>query len=89
MIQNLSDLQKLLKLLRKQGVINFKMGEIELKLGDLPREYPSVSEQEPELVDPSENPWAAFPTGMLTETQAMHYANGGIPENDPELVGRT
>jgi hypothetical protein len=35
-----------------------------------------------------EDPYANFPTGMLTEAQAMHYAMGGVPENDPELVGK-
>jgi hypothetical protein len=83
MIQNLKDLEKLLKLLRKQGVIDFKHGEIALKLGDLPIERQAVVEDEI-----SEDPYANFPTGMLTEAQAMHYAMGGVPENDPELVGK-
>jgi len=83
MIANLSDLQKLLKLLRKQGVSTFKMGEIELKLGDLPIERTHQVEQDTEI--DTVNPYDEFPTGMLTETQAIHYANGGIPENDPEL----
>jgi hypothetical protein len=84
MVTSLKDLEKLLKLLRKQGVVDFKHGDIELKLGDLPVERSQTQDTEDEL----DNPYAAFPTGMLTETQAMHYANGGIPENDPELVGR-
>lgn len=82
MIANLSDLQKLLKLLRKQGVTEFKSQEIELKLGDLPVER-TVAVEEDEYL---ENPYKDFPTGMLTETQAMHYASGGVPENDPELA---
>lgn len=84
MIANLSDLQKLLKLLRKQGVQTFKMGEIELKLGDLPIERASVN-QDQDNEDDLSNPYGGFPEGILTETQAIHYANGGIPENDPEL----
>lgn len=83
MINNLNELQKLLKLLRKQGVQEFKMGGIELKLGDLPVERQAVVEDEI-----PEDPYANFPTGMLTEAQAMHYAMGGVPENDPELVGK-
>lgn len=85
MVQNLKDLEKLLKLLRKQGVVDFKHGEISLKLGDLPLERPTAVSED-ELID--ENPYKDFPTGMLTETQAMHYAMGGVPENDPELVGK-
>jgi len=81
MIANLSDLQKLLKLLRKQGVSSFKMGDIDLKLGDLPIERNQSVQDEEDL----DNPYKDFPTGMLTEAQAIHYASGGIPENDPEL----
>lgn len=90
MIQNLKDLEKLLKLLRKQGVITFKMGEIDLKLGDLPVNRPfQESETAPEVdTDPIDDPYANFPAGMLTDAQAAHYASGGFPENDPELVGR-
>lgn len=84
MVTTLKDLERLLKLLRKQGVQDFKMGEIALTLGDLPTEAQSVR-QEDEIDD---NPYRDFPTGMLTEAQAMHYANGGFPENDPELIGR-
>ena len=80
MIQNIKDLEKLLRLLRKQGVQDFEMGDIKLKLGELPQERVAAQEQE---ID--DNPYKDFPTGMLTETQAMHYANGGVPENDPEL----
>ena len=82
MISNLSDLQKLLKLLRKQGVTEFKSSDLELRLGDLPVERTQAVEED-ELLD---NPYRDFPTGMLTETQAMHYASGGVPENDPELA---
>ncbi len=84
MISNLKDLEKLLKLLRKQGVQDFKMGDIALKLGDLPVER-SQSIQEDEVI---EDPYANFPTGMLTDEQAIHYANGGVPENDPVLMGK-
>lgn len=84
MISTLNDLQKLLRILRKQGVQEFKMGDIQLKLGDLPFERVNA-DPEPESDQPE---WKDFPTGMLTEAQAIHYASGGTPENDPELVGR-
>lgn len=80
MIQNLKDLEKLLKLLRKQGVIDFKHGEISLKLGDLPYEQKTVQLEEEELV----NPYANFPEGMLTPQQLMFYSSGGSPDDDPE-----
>jgi hypothetical protein len=81
-IASLKDLEKLLKLLRKQGVIDFKHGEIALKLGDLPLDREASSVQDTEII---EDAYAGFPTGMLTEAQAIHYASGGTPENDPEL----
>jgi hypothetical protein len=84
LIQNIKDLEKLIKLLRRQGVQDFKMGDIALKLGDLPIERQSI-QVEDEIQD---DPYANFPTGMLTEAQAMHYAMGGVPENDPELIGK-
>lgn len=80
MIQNLKDLEKLLKLLRKQGVVDFKHGEISLKLGDPPYEQKAVHIEEEDMMDPYLN----FPDGMLTPDQMIHYANGGLPENDPE-----
>lgn len=81
MIQNLKDLEKLLKLLRKQGVQDFKMGEIALKLGDLPAEAGTAQVQEGEVLD---DPYANFPPGMLTPEQLAFYSAGGSPENDPE-----
>lgn len=81
MIQNLKDLEKLLKLLRKQGIQDFKMGEIALKLGDLPIESGSTQEQQGEIID---DPYANFPPGALTPEQLMFYSAGGKPEDDPE-----
>lgn len=36
MIESLKDLEKLLKLCRKQGVTEIKLSTVELKLGDMP-----------------------------------------------------
>jgi len=81
LIQNLKDLEKLIKLLRKQGVETFKMGDIDLKLGSLPQERVVV--QQEDEVDP-ENPYSNFPDGMLTPEQLMFYSAGGHPDDDPE-----
>lgn len=81
MIQNLKDLEKLLKLLRRQGVQEFKHGEISLKLGDLPAEPGTIQVQE-EI--PSDNPYVNFPQGMLSPEQLAFYSAGGRPEDDPE-----
>lgn len=85
MIQNLKDLEKLLKLLRKQGVEDFKMGDISLKLGDLPSE---TSRQVQEEI-PSDNPFVNFPDGMLTPEQLVFYSAGGHPDDDPENQAET
>jgi len=78
MIASLKDLEKLLKLCRKQGVTEIKLGEVELKLGDLPKN--DVMEHDPA------NPYANFPEGELTPDQLAFYSAGGIPENDPENI---
>lgn len=79
MIENLKDLERLLKLCRKQGVTDIKLGTVELKLGNLPRE------EAPAEHDPK-NPLANFPVGELTPEQLMFYSAGGKPEDDPENV---
>lgn len=79
MIENLKDLEKLLKLCRKQGVKEIKHGSLELKLGDLPVDTKSSSI----IVDDSD-PYSNFPNGELSPTQLAFYSSGGSPENDPE-----
>lgn len=64
MIENLKDLERLLKLLRKQGVTDFKMNGVELKLGDLPSEPGDIAELEEQ----------AEPT--MTDEQIMAWAIG-------------
>lgn len=81
MIKDLKELEKLLKLCRKQGVTEIKLGDIALTLGDLPTEKPEASIEEAESTDP----YANFPTGTLTPEQLIFYSSGGIPENDPTL----
>ena len=52
MIKDLGDLDKLLKLCRKRGVTELKLGGVELKLGDLPAPKGSSEEAEdPETPD--------------------------------------
>lgn len=80
MIESLKDLEKLLKVLRKQGVFEFEHNGTRLKLGDLPRDHVSTVEQ----FETEQNPLAGFPDGMLTPEQLMFYSAGGSPEDDPE-----
>ncbi len=81
MIENLKDLEKLLKLMRKQGVTEIKLSGTEIKLGDLPQ---TQSEIPYESTD-AENKYSDFPDGILTPEQLAFYSSGGVPENDPEL----
>ena len=85
MIDDLKDLEKLLKLCRKQGVTEIKLGAVELKLGDLPVSHSAGAAQSIQT-DPA-NPYANFPDGELTPEQLMYYSAGGLPENDPYLKG--
>jgi len=80
MIQNLKDLERLLKLCRKQGVTEVKLGDVELKFGDLPPE--SRPSRDQDLI-PTDNPYADFPDGELTPEQLMFYSAGGLPQDDP------
>lgn len=80
MIKDLKELERLLKLCRKQGVTQIKLGEVELKLGDLPPEQRRSRDQDD---IPTDNPYADFPDGELTPEQLMFYSSGGLPENDP------
>ena len=75
MIESLKDLEKLLKLCRKQGVQEIDFHGVKLKLGDLPQEdnYQLVNE-------PIDNPYKNFPDGELTPEQLMFYSSGGTPE---------
>jgi hypothetical protein len=83
MIESLKDLEKLLRLCRKQGVQEIKLGSVELKLGDLP-DHETRGSQVQDLI-PSDNPYANFPDGELTPEQLMFYSSGGKPEDDPYL----
>lgn len=79
MIKDLKELERLLKLCRKQGVTEIELGEVKLKLGDLPFNSPQSRTAEEEIIDPYKN----FPTGELTPDQLAFYSSGGLPENDP------
>jgi hypothetical protein len=79
MIDSLKDLEKLLKLCRKQGVIKISFDNVSLELGDAPLERVANSAMD------DEDPLKGFPDGTLTPEQLMFYSSGGLPENDPSL----
>lgn len=74
MIENLKDLQALLKLCRKQGVTSIKIGSAEIHFGDLPKRASGTSDEE------STDETA---TDELTPEQLMFYSAGG-PHEDQE-----
>ena len=79
MIESLKDLEKLLKLCRKQGVTEIDLGTVRFKLGDLPQE------SNPIRIEEENDPYKSFPDGELSPEQLMFYSSGGLPENDPFL----
>lgn len=83
MINDLSDLQKLLKLCRKQGVLEIEVAGVKLKLGDLPTEtmQSAQAEQTDSLTD---NPYANFPNRILTNDELALWSAGVVPEPDEE-----
>lgn len=77
MIKDLKELKSLLKLCRQNGVTDIKLGDIELKLGDLPKQNNSDS------IEDQEEDFADFPDGPLTPEELTFFANGGRPEENP------
>lgn len=81
MINDLKDLKALFKLCRLQGITDFEMSGLRIKLGEMPvsrqqvRDY--LSEQD------AANPYANFPQGELSPEQLAFYSAGGLPEDDP------
>lgn len=78
MIENIKDLEKLLKLCRKQGVTEINLGTVAFKLGDLPDRPMQVASGE-EI----EDQYADFPDGPLTQEELTFFANGGLPSENP------
>lgn len=79
-LPNVKELEKLLKMLRKQGVTECDMAGISFKLGELPQSNSSTGHNVTEAVDQLEG----FPEGILTPEQLMFYSAGGLPNDDPE-----
>lgn len=67
MIKDLDELQKLLKLCRKQGVQDIKLGDCHITFGELPRKQAASTESD----DPE--------TEELTPEQMMFFSVGGAP----------
>jgi hypothetical protein len=82
LIESIKELEKLLKICRRQGVTELKFGGTEFKLGELPQSVGSTGNIEEQ--DPLD-PLAGFPTGDLTPEQLMFYSAGGLPQDDPAL----
>ena len=79
MVDNLKDLEKLLKLCRKQGVTEINLGTVSFKLGELAERESHQAIEETEASDP----YANFPDGPLTQEELTFFANGGLPEDNP------
>lgn len=77
MIDSLKDLEKFLKLCRKQGITKASCGTLSFEFGELPKGTQIVQE------DTIENPYSNFPQGELTPEQLAFYSSGGTPEEDP------
>ena len=88
MIDSIKDLEKLLKLCRKQGVTEISVGAVAFKLGDLPSDNRTNQSVNDDLTEYEEiaNPFQDFPGGVLTPEHLAHYANGGTPQEDPFSV---
>lgn len=80
MISNLKELRSLLKLCREHGVAEINLGNISLKLGDLPpKEEPAAADRDEDF----SNPYDGFPNEAMSPERLQWYAMGGSIEGDP------
>ena len=77
MVQTLKDLEKLLKLCRKQGVTEIVWDAVSFKLGEVPR----VNSNADEIEDDEGEFINALETPMSQEEMAI-FANGGNPDEN-------
>ena len=80
MVDNLKDLERLLKLCRKQGVSEITLQGVAFKLTDLPAEKSHFSA---DADDEPADTYAGFPEGDLTPEELTFFASGGLPKDNP------
>jgi len=78
MIENLKDLERLLKLCRKQGITDITLNGVSVKFGELPEQRLATTQEE-EI----EEKYADFPDDVLSAEELTFFANGGRPEDNP------
>lgn len=67
MIKDLGELQKILKLCRKQGVTEIKLGDVSISFGPLPKKAQDAAD---DLDEPE--------TDELTPEQLIYFSAGGV-----------
>lgn len=77
MIESLKDLERLLKLCRKQGVTKLSLGAVSVELGDLPARPQTEAIEEPT----EDEIYEAMPDRILSNEELAFLANGGLPED--------
>lgn len=82
MIEGLKELEKLLKLCRKQGVMSLEFDNVKFHLGDLPPE--SITTQ---TSDATDNPYQGFPSGVLSPEELQYYSVHGWQPQAPDARG--
>ena len=71
-LPNPKELDAILRVCRKRGVTDLKCGELELKLGDLPKENESQEADGVQVVGPTEEElmyWSAAPDPLAERAQ--------------------
>ena len=77
MVESIKDLERLLKLCRKQGVTEIALPQVSFKLGDLPIKHPTQD------LEDEEDKYELFPEGPLSPEELTFFANGGDPKDNP------
>jgi len=78
---NNKDLKSLLKIMRLNGVLVYKTQELELQLSPLSLLVDEKPTSTTIVQDTTDNPYANFPTGMLSDQELMFYSAGGDPSD--------
>ena len=77
MINDLSDLKKLLQLCRKQGVTEIDLGTVKIKLGDLPVDNSVQPVDEQELLEKEIAAQIGMPPGFEGVDPMAFYSSAG------------
>jgi hypothetical protein len=73
-------LKSLLTILRANGVLRYKRGDIEIELA--PAAMKLEADESPDISQDRSDPYAAFPTGVLSNEELAYWSAGGPAQEE-------